>query len=309
MFAAALLIGALAGTLLAPQPADAVSKEIIQLQQQVSQILQAQRDMQSSADSNFATIKTLLNQSVDAVNHLNNSMGALQKTVQDVQANTGARMDSMSTQVQGLSDSLDDMKSRMSKLSQQLADTQGVLQSLDARVSGGAPMPGGATGTTNPGNPGGNSGNSSNTANPGGPGANTTPGAAPPSADVLYNSALRDFVGGNYDLAHQEFLDYLKYYPTMDLASNAQFYLGEIAYAQGQYRMSIDEYDRVLTNYPKSYKLAAARLKKGYAELELGQKSSGIRELREVIRRFPGSEEERRARAKLREMGVPVTGH
>ena len=39
----------------------------------------------------------------------------------------------------------------------------------------------------------------------------------------------------------------------------------------------------------------------------LGQKTSGVRELREVVRRYPGTDEDRRARAKLKELNVPVT--
>jgi tol-pal system protein YbgF len=119
---------------------------------------------------------------------------------------------------------------------------------------------------------------------------------------VLYTSALRDFNSGKYDLARQQFTDYIRYYPDTDLTSNAQFYLGEILYRQNNFRGAIDEYDKVLTNYPKSFKLAAARLKKGMALLELGQRTSGMRELREVVRRHPNTEEARSARAKLREL-------
>jgi len=43
------------------------------------------------------------------------------------------------------------------------------------------------------------------------------------------------------------------------------------------------------------------------ALIELGQKPGGIRELREVVKRYPGTEEDRRARAKLKELGVAVT--
>jgi TolA-binding protein len=43
------------------------------------------------------------------------------------------------------------------------------------------------------------------------------------------------------------------------------------------------------------------------ALIELGQKTAGVRELRDVVKRFPGTEEERRARAKLKELGVGVT--
>jgi tol-pal system protein YbgF len=124
---------------------------------------------------------------------------------------------------------------------------------------------------------------------------------------MLYSNGLRDITSGKYDLARQEFRDYLKYYGDTDLASNAQFYLGEIAYSQKQYQDAVAEYDKVLTVYPKSFKLASARFKKGMALIELGEKNPGVRELREVVRRYPGTEEERRARAKLKELGVAVT--
>jgi len=74
-------------------------------------------------------------------------------------------------------------------------------------------------------------------AQPGMPAASGPTGGtsmAPP-ADVLYNNALRDYNSGNFQLASQEFGDYLKYYPNTDLAGNAQFYLGDVAYRQGNY--------------------------------------------------------------------------
>ena len=51
---AAIFCGALGGALFAPQPAGAVSKEMIELQQQVTQILQAQQDLRSAVDGNSA---------------------------------------------------------------------------------------------------------------------------------------------------------------------------------------------------------------------------------------------------------------
>lgn len=280
---AVLLVGALGGALLAPPPASGVSREIIQLQQQVAQLLQGQQDLRSALDEKSASLKTLVEQSLDSVNRLNTTMGSLQKTVQEVQANSGARIDSLSTQSQGISDNLQDIQARVGKLSQQMTDMQNVLQSIDAKVSGGAtPASSGASSAPGPGQPGAS--------------------GQPISGDVLYTNARRDFTDGKYDLARQEFTDYLKNFPTSDLASNAQFYLGEIDFAQGNYKDALAEYDRVLVNYPKSYKLAAARLKKGDALLALGQRASATREFREVVRVFPGTEEARRAQAKLREL-------
>ena len=43
------------------------------------------------------------------------------------------------------------------------------------------------------------------------------------------------------------------------------------------------------------------------ALIEMNQKTAGVKELREVVKRYPGTEEERRARAKLKDMGVAVT--
>jgi tol-pal system protein YbgF len=299
VFMLAVMFGAALGTVLAPEPARAVSKEIIQLQQQVAMLLQQQQSLQTAESQNFATLRTLVEQSLDSVNHLSSQMGALQKTVQETQANTGSNISSLSTQVQALSDSLDDVKARMGKLSDQMASTQGVVQSLDAKISGTLP-PGETAPGTAPNGPGAGPSQS-----PGAPSAGGGP-AAMPSPDLLYTNALRDFTGGNYDLARQEFSQYLQYYPTTQLASNAQFYLGEIDYAQGNYKQAVAEYDVVLTKYPRSFKQAAARLKKAYALLELHQRTAAIRELRLVIRQNPGTEEDRRARAKLRELGVAV---
>ena len=277
---AAMFFGALGGAILAPQPAGAVSKEMIQLQQQVAQLLQAQQDLRSTVDTNSAALRTMVQQSLDSVNKLNGEMVAVQRTVQDAQANSGARIDTLTQQTQGLSDNLQDVQARVARLSQQLTDLQNLLQSIDAKVSGGTP---GAAG-----GPGAGAGN---------PPTSTTP---PISPDTLYQNALRDYTSGKYDLAHQEFSDYIANFPSNDLASNSQFYLGEIAYAQNDFKGAIAAYDTVLTNYPKSFKIPASLLKKGMAELELRRKTAGTRDLREVIRRFPSSEEARRAQARLR---------
>jgi len=300
IFCAAAVAGAIVGSAVGPRPALAVAREIIELQRDVTSILQGQKDVSTQMTQDHTVMKTLVEQSNDNVSKLASTMGGLQKSVQDVQANSGARLDTMSTQVQGLSDNLEEIKSRLGKLNQQLVDLQNTVQSLDAKISGGASP---AT-SAPPAKPEG-SGSASNGFAPATGSVN--PSGPAPSADTLYSNGLRDITSGNYPLARSEFLDYLKFYSETDLASNAQFYLGEIAYSQKQYDQAVSEYDKVLTNYPKSFKLAPARLKKGMALIELGQKAGGVRELREVVKRYPSTEEDRRARAKLKELGVAIT--
>src|SRR6267142_4217026 len=204
IFSAAVMAGALGGTLMGPRPAEAVARELIELQRDVTSLLQGQKDLSTQMTQDHTVMKTLVEQSGDTVGKLNGTMSALQKSMQDVTANSGARLDTMSTQVQGLSDNLEEIKSRLGKLNQQLVDLQNSVQSLDAKISGTAPAAAPASGTATP----------------------TAGGAASgpaPSADTLYSNGLRDITSGKYDLARSEFQDYLKYYGDTDLASNAQF--------------------------------------------------------------------------------------
>lgn len=320
IFSAAALAGLIAGSAVGPRPAEAVARELIELQRDVSTLLQGQKDMQSQMTQDHTVMKTLVEQSSDNVGKLNSTMSSLQKSVQDVQANSGARLDTMSTQVQGLSDNLEEIKSRLGKLNQQLVDVQSSVQSLDAKISGGgtaapatsaAPTGSATYSAPNPSNgfPTTPSYSSSGSVSPGAVNPNNAlplPSSAP-SADTLYSNGLRDITSGKYDLARSEFQDYLRFYGTTDLASNAQFYLGEIAYSQKNYDLAVSEYDKVLTGYPRSFKTAPARLKKALANIELGQKATGVRELREIVKKYPGSEEDRRARAKLKEMGASLS--
>jgi tol-pal system protein YbgF len=286
-----MLAGALGGALLGPAPAGAVAREIIELQTGVSQLIQGQQAMQTAITQNAAVQRTLIEQSLDSVNKLSTSMAAVQKNTQDFSAASGARLDTMGTQVQGLSDNVADLQARLGKLDQKLTDIQNTLQNVDSKMAAPPPpaAPPAATGPTPSG----------------GPGASPLASAAPPaSADVLYSNGLRDINGKHYDLAAQEFQDYLKYYNDTDLASNAQFYLGEIAFMQGDYQHALDAYNKVVENYPKSFKTASSRMRKGFCFAELGQKAAAIRELRTVVRQYPGTDEAKRSAAKLKELGA-----
>jgi tol-pal system protein YbgF len=315
IFSATALAGIIAGSAVGPRPAEAVARELIELQRDVSTLLQGQKDLQSQMTQDHTVMKTLVEQSSDNVGRLNSTMSSLQKSVQDVQANSGARLDTMSTQVQGLSDNLEEIKSRLGKLNQQLVDLQNTMQSVDAKISGGGGQPPASTqpnqgSASNNGFPTGPAYSSNGSVSPGASNPAVSSGPPPtgaPSADTLYSNGLRDITSGKYDLARSEFQDYIRYYGTTDLAGNAQFYLGEIAYSQKNYDLAVAEYDKVLTNYQHNFKVPPARLKKALANIELGQKATGVRELREIVKRYPGTEEDRRARAKLKEMGASLS--
>ena len=301
IFLALLALAAIGGAMLTPPPADAVSREIIQIQQTVNQILQNQQDIRTDIDSKVASMQTLVQQSLDASNHLSQTMGALQKTLQDASANSGANNSSLTQQVQGVSDNMQDLQARAGKLAQQMTDMQNTLQQINARISASPATTPATNPSTNPG-----------TAPPSGadPATQSQPPATEPassglqpiSGDTLYSNATRDRNSGNYDLSRREFNDYLKNFPDGSFASSSQFYLGEIAYEQGDYGAAISAYDSVITGYPRSSKVAPAMLEKGRALMQTHKSTSAAREFRELMRRFPGSDEARKAEAALKSL-------
>ena len=120
----------------------------------------------------------------------------------------------------------------------------------------------------------------------------------------LYNNALRDYNAARYDLALSQFQDYLKYYPTTDLAGNAQFYIADMEYRSGNFEAAVADYDKVIEQFPGGNKAAAAQLKKGYSLLELGRKDAGVRELNALIQRYPRTIEATQARERLKKLGA-----
>lgn len=257
-----LLVAALAVILLSTPAFAGTKEQLIQLQTQVQALQDQMSRMQTSFDERMGVMRNLVEQTTDSVNKLNASIATVDKGLQSRTAESSTRVEQVSGQLQALQDSVDELKGRLAKVSKQLEEMQAAQQNLQAQPA-------------------------------------QQPAAQAPPADVLYNNALRDYNAAKYDLAGQEFADYLKYYATTDLAGNAQFYVADIAYRMGNYQAAVTEYDKVLEQYPGGNKTAAAQLKKGYALLELGQRDAGLKELRSLVARYPRSMEATQARDRI----------
>jgi tol-pal system protein YbgF len=251
--------------------------QLIQVQTQLQLMQDNMSRMQQSFDERMGVMKDLLTQQTDNVNKMGAAVQNLQKTLGQQTSDAGSKVDQISGQVQALHDAVDELKARLAKVSKQLDDMQTAQQNISTPPSGGQPG----------GNPGA---------------ANNAPQAPP--ADQLYNDGLRDYNANKNDLASQEFAQYLQVYGNTDLAGNAQFYLGEIAYRQGNFAGAVQSYNKVLDQYPGGNKTAAAQLKKAYALLELGQRDAGVQELRSLISRYPKSPEALQARDRLTKLGA-----
>ncbi len=279
---AVLVAVALAVSMSAPQSMYGANKEIVQLQTMVQALQDQMARMQQTFDERMGVMRNLIEQSTDNMNKVTAALDTVQKSIQQQQTEAGGRVEQVSGQIQALHDSVDELKARMARMSKQLDDMQAAQANLPAA---GAAQQGMA------------------------PGGAAQPPAQPqaPPPDILYNNALRDYTAGKYDLAAQEFNDFLKFYPNTELAGNSQFYLADILYRQGKYEDAINAYNVVLEQYAEGNKAPAAQLKKGYALLELGRRSQGVRELNSLITRYPRSMEAQQARDRLKRLGAQPT--
>ena len=184
----------LAAGLIASTPAWAVNRELVELQTQVQQIQDQMTALKQSLDERMGVIKNLMDQNTDSINKVTTAITNMQVSLQKQQSDTNNHVDQLSGQLQALNDSLDELKARLGKVTKQLEDMQSTQQSLAAQASQQAQAQ-----------------------------QQQQAQLAVPPPDVLYNNALRDYNGGNNDLAKQEFGDYVKNYPNTDLAGNAYF--------------------------------------------------------------------------------------
>lgn len=276
---------------LAPTRAHAVSKETVQMQTQIQQLLDMVQRLQTTLDTKFAVLQNLAQQTADQATQMNGTVNALQQKLNTQVENLNGKLDTSSGQVQSLNDSVDELKTRIANLQKTLQDMQNQLQNVQQQQTVPGMPPAGSAPAPN------------------GPGAmNSAPPAnqAPP-LDQTYQAAVSDFNAAKYSLATSEFQDVIHFYPLDPMAGSAQFYLGEIAYRQKSYEDAVKDYNVVLEQFSGSPKAAAAQLHKGLALIALSRRDAGIHELRSLIQRRPQTPEAQQAREKLNAMGVRIS--
>ena len=275
----------------APMPARATSKEIIELQTQVQQLMDNVQRIQSTLDSRFGVLQSLAQQTADNANQMAATVNALQqKITAQTDALTG-KLDTASGQAQSLNDSVDELKTRIAKLDKSIQDLQAQLQNIQNPPQIPAPAPSAPAPGLSAAAPA--------------PSANQAANQTPPLAQT-FQAGVRDLNAARYDLATGEFQDVIHYYPTDELAGTAHFYLGEIAYRQMKLSEAVKAYNAVLEGFPGNAKAPAAQLRKGTALLQMNRRDAGIHELRLLIQRHPQTPEAAQARTKLNAMGVKI---
>jgi tol-pal system protein YbgF len=277
-----------------PPRAHAVAKEIIELQTQVSQLQDMISQMKQSNDERMGVLLHMVQQNADSISRMTTQVNSMQQAMSSQNENQ-----QLSGQMQALNDSVDELKTRIGKLDATLQSMQAQLQNVQ-NPAGGPTQPAGPA-PTGPG-----------MADNAPPAGNLAPtqagnGAPAPPLQQTYQAALRDYNSAKYDLSNSEFSDVVKYYPQDDLAGNAHFYMGEIAYRQGKYAQAEKQYDIVLEQFAGNPKAPAAQLRKGESLLQSQQREAGAQELRSLIQRYPQTPEAAEARSKLNGMGIRIS--
>jgi len=216
----------------------------------------------------------------------------------------------LTRQVDSLNDTLTTLSSRVEELGTR-------LDVLNRQLRGASPAAGAATATTpRPPTavpPGASSGTSA--ATPPGPVAavpsRPTTGSLQPQD--IYQAAYIDFSKGSYSLAIAGFREFLRRYPDHELAGAAQYWIGE-AYlslarsftdaSQGDkaaesLEQAVQEFKKVLANYPRADKVPTALYKEALALIDLKQPALAQARLQYLVDNFPRAEETSLARERL----------
>jgi tol-pal system protein YbgF len=124
----------------------------------------------------------------------------------------------------------------------------------------------------------------------------------PGNAEQLFAAAYSDYSRGNFDLAMSEFKQYVEIYPSSELADNAQYWIGEILYAQKKLPEAVAEFEKVKTVNPNGDKTTAALYKRGLILLEMTRKEEAIAQFQEIFKDYPKTKEGELATQQLQQL-------
>lgn len=135
----------------------------------------------------------------------------------------------------------------------------------------------------------------------------------------IYQAAYIDFSKGSYPLAIAGFREFVRRFPEHELADNAQYWIGEALVSQARaaanagqdaqatdlLQQAVQEFRKVLANYPRGDKAPTALYKEALVLVELKQPQLAQTRLQYLIENFPQAEEAPLARERLAALKNP----
>jgi tol-pal system protein YbgF len=119
---------------------------------------------------------------------------------------------------------------------------------------------------------------------------------------AAYQKAFNLLKEFRYEEAVVAFGEYLKQYPNGRYAHLAMYWRGEANFMQQKYKLAIADYQNLIDNHPDSYKKPEAMLKIGYCHKELKDYAAARKQLQQLVKDFPESNEASQARKLLDEI-------
>ena len=123
------------------------------------------------------------------------------------------------------------------------------------------------------------------------------------SEQATYDAGMAALRSGSYDKAITSFREVVTNYPTGDLASNAQFWIGESYYTKGDLENAVAAYRKVLSDWPQSRKVPDALVKLGFSLSDLKRNGEARNMLEDVVRKYPGTTAAQLAADRLKRLG------
>ncbi len=130
------------------------------------------------------------------------------------------------------------------------------------------------------------------------------PTAAPApaaSAEKLYAEGYRLYQAKKFAPARTKFSQYLKEQPKGSKVQEARYYLADSFYLEGKYQEAAVEFNKMVSQYPKSILAPAAMLRQALSYQNLQQTASYKNTLRKLVQAYPKSPEAKEADKWLKE--------
>ncbi|HEY7181535.1 MAG TPA: tol-pal system protein YbgF [Blastocatellia bacterium] len=204
------------------------------------------------------------NKTMGELNTLITQMSDNISNIRRAQESVSTRSGDVTGQITSMGERLTATNERMERLSEQFAQVKKLIEDYQK---------GPALGQVQPGNP-----------------------------ELLFAAAYADYARGNYDLALSEFKQYVETYPTSEMADNAQYWIGEILYAQKKLPEASAAFEQVKIVSPNGDKTPAALYKRAMVLMDMGRRDEAVVQLLAVYKDYSKSKEAELALQKLMEV-------
>ncbi len=248
-----------------------VKEELVRLQADVLQLQKQMRQFEETFTQRTDAIRSLVVQLNDQVGKTTLALGKISSSLETQSAGDTAAVQSVLKEVRDLAGKMDDANMRISALAQQIVDMKVQAKPISQRAFQNAA---------------------------------DNPSQLASSADQIYSEAYNDLIQGQFDLAVQGFMAFLKNFPTNDKADDAQYNIGEAYYNAGRYADAAGAFSKVLNDYATGGKAASALFKRGKAELALGPWEAAVADFKTVVTKYPDEPEASLSKNELQKLGI-----